>query len=188
MLTLGNMNLINPFWKRATDRRGRKGQARAGRGAWLWILVCLPTLGMGEAPLDSLISCSQLTEDATRLACFDREIAEIRKSGGEPSKSPEAGPTPEQKFGFSGAQARALEPKPAQAPPAAVHAQIMSVSEGANGRLIFVLDNSQTWQQIELEPDFSARNGQSVTISNGVLGSFWLSGDSHRATRVKRIR
>lgn len=185
MLRLDDMNLINPFWKRATNLRAHTGM---GRGVLLWILVCLPTLGIGEAPVDSLIACTQLTADTARLACFDREIAEIRKSGGAPSKSSESASTPEQKFGFSGAQARALERTPAQAPPSAVHAQIVSVSEGANGRQIFVLDNSQTWQQIELEPDFSVRNGQSVTISNGALGSFWLSSDSHRATRVKRIR
>lgn len=159
-----------------------------GRGVLLWILVCFPALGIGESPVDSLIACTQLTADTIRLACFDREIAKLRKSAGGASKSSESTPTPEQKFGFSGAQARALEPKPAQAPPSAVHAQIVSVSEGANGRLMFVLDNSQTWQQIKLEPDFPVRNGQSVTISNGALGSFWLSSDSHRATRVKRIR
>ena len=161
-----------------------------GRAAclWLWILVCLPTLGAGEAPVDSLIACAQLSADTARLACFDRNIAAIRKSTEGPSNSSESATTPAQKFGFSGAQARALERTPAQAPPSAVHAQIVRVSEGANGRLNFVLDNSQTWQQIELESDFSVRSGQSVTISTGALGSFWLSSDSHRATRVKRIR
>jgi hypothetical protein len=191
MLTLGNMKMINPFWKRATNLQGKNGQVHteASRGGLLWILLCLPTLlGSGEAPFDSLIACAQLTPDTTRLACFDREIAELRKSAERSSKSSAATPTPEQKFGFSGAQAHALERRPEQAPLSAVHAQIVSVSEGANGRQIFVLDNSQTWQQIELEPDFSVRNGQSVTIANGVLGSFWLSVDSHRATRVKRIR
>jgi hypothetical protein len=55
-------------------------------------------------------------------------------------------------------------------------------------RQVFVLDNAQTWQQIELDLGFTVRIGQEVTISKGALGSFWLSADSHRATRVKRIR
>jgi hypothetical protein len=184
------MKMIGYFSKMATDLRGQRGKVHKGtdRGILLWILLCLPSSGIGDEPVDSLIACTQFTADTARLACFDREIAEIRKSAGRPSKSSESAATPEQRFGFSGAQARALEPKPSQAPPSTVHAIIVNVSEGANRRLVFVLDNSQTWQQIELDPDFSVRNGQSVTVSNGVLGSYWLSSDSHRATRVKRIR
>lgn len=168
--------------------QGDQAHTRMGRSAVLWILVGLPSLSIGGAPLDSLTACAQLTADAPRLACFDREIAEIGKSGEGLSKSSDAAPTPEQRFGFADAQARALQPKPAPASPSAEHARIVSVSEGANGRRIFLLDNSQIWQQIELERDFSVRAGQPVTISNGALGSFWLSSDSHRATRVKRVR
>ena len=74
------------------------------------------------------------------------------------------------------------------APSAIVHAHIVSVSRYMNERQVFVLDNVQSWQQIELDPDFTARNGQEVTISSGALGSFWLSTDSRHRTRVKRIR
>jgi hypothetical protein len=138
--------------------------------------------------MDLLIACTQFTSDPARLACFDREIAEIRKGAEGPSKSAGPAPTPEQKFGLSGAQARELEAKSAEAPPSEVRAHIAGVSQEPSGRQIFVLDNSQTWQQIEPEPEFMLRNGQSVIISRGALGSFWLSTDPHRATRVKRIR
>jgi hypothetical protein len=144
------------------------------------VLLCWPSLGNGDALSDSLIACAEVTPDTARLACFDRKIEEIKKT--IPQPSPSAAPMTEQKFGLSNG-------KPAQsAPPLILHAHVVSVSGYMNQRQVFVLDNMQTWQQIELDLDFSVRNGQEVTISNGALGSFWLSIDSHRSTRVKRIQ
>jgi hypothetical protein len=153
-------------------------QGVLNRGVLPWVLCCLPTLGMGDALSDSLIACTQLTSDTARLACFDHAMVEIRKST---SNSPSMNAlTPEQKFGLSDGGS-----SPA---PTAVHAHIVSVSRYMNERQVFVLDNVQSWQQIELDPDFTARIGQEVTISSGALGSFWLSTDSRHRTRVKRIR
>ncbi len=157
------------------------------RGVWVWVLVCLPTLGIGDVLSDSLIACAQITSDTARLACFDHEIEEIKKK--IPKPPPSAALTAEQKFGLSNGQVRGLEAKPGEsATPMVLHAHIVSVSRYMNQRQVFVLDNMQTWQQIELDLDFAVRNGQEVTISNGALGSFWLSTDSRRSTRVKRIQ
>jgi hypothetical protein len=155
----------------------RFAQGVLSRGVLPWVLCCLPTLGMGDALSDSLIACTQLTSDTARLACFDHGMEEMRKNT---SNAPSViALTPEQKFGLS---------KGSSPAPTAVHARIVSVSRYMNERQVFVLDNVQSWQQIELDPDFSARNGQEVTISSGALGSFWLSTDSRHRTRVKRIR
>jgi hypothetical protein len=160
---------------------------RFNRGVLLWAFFCWPTLGMGDALFDSLIACAELTSDTARLTCFDREIAEIRKRNPQPPAS--VAPTAEQKFGLSNKQVLDLGATPGQAPtPTALHAHIVSVSRYPVDRQVFVLDNAQTWQQIELDPDFAVRTGQEVTISKGALGSFWLSTDSHRATRVTRIQ
>ena len=157
------------------------------RGVLPWVLCCLPTLSMGDALPDSLIACTQLTSDTARLACFDHEMQEIRKKTANPPAAIEL--TPEQKFGLSNGQVRGLEAKQGSSPtPTAVHAHIVSVSRYMNERQVFVLDNTQNWQQIELDPDFTARDGQEVTVSSGALGSFWLSTDSRHRTRVKRIR
>jgi hypothetical protein len=156
-------------------------------GVLLWALVCLPIPGIGDALFDSLIACGDITSDAARLTCFDREIAEIRKKSPQPPLS--AAPTAEQKFGLSDRQVLELGAPPGQAPtPTALHAHIVSVPRYPIERQVFVLDNAQSWQQTELDPGFSVRIGQEVTISKGALGSFWLSADSHRATRVKRIQ
>jgi hypothetical protein len=160
---------------------------RFNRGVLLWAFFCWPTLGMGDALFDSLIACAELTSDTARLTCFDREIAEIR--GKNPQTPASVAPTAEQKFGLSDKQVLELGATPGQVPaPTALHAHIVSVPRYPIERQVFVLDNAQTWQQIELDLGFTVRIGQEVTISKGALGSFWLSADSHRATRVKRIR
>jgi hypothetical protein len=162
-------------------------QGVLSRGLLPWALCCLPTLGMGDALSDSLIACTQLTSDSARLACFDHGMEQMRKNT---SNAPSViALTPEQKFGLSSGQVHGLEAKQGSSlTPTAVHAHIVSVSRYISERQVFELDNVQSWQQIELDPDFTARNGQEVTISSGALGSFWLSTDSRHRTRVKRIR
>jgi hypothetical protein len=173
----GRMLLLRVFANRRLNR---------GVLPWVWVLVCLPGLGIGDALLDSLFACAELTSDTARLSCFDREIAEIKKKNPQPPAS--VAPTGEQKFGLSDKQVLELGATPGEEPtPRALHAHIASVSRYPAERQVFVLDNAQTWQQIELDLDFAVRIGQEVTISKGALGSFWLSSDSHRATRVKRI-
>jgi hypothetical protein len=148
------------------------------RSVLLWVFACIPAQAIGQTTLGPLIACTQLKADTERLACFDREMKGIRKDSLQPSAH--AAPTPEEEFGLSSTQV--LGPAPAT-----LHAHIVSVSRAGADRQVFVLDNAQTWQQIELDPDFAVRAGQAITISKGALGSFWLAIDSHRATRVKRI-
>jgi hypothetical protein len=150
-----------------------------------WVLVCLPTLSMGDVLPDSLIACTELSADTARLACFDRQIREIRKKPTNPPAAIEL--TPEQKFGLSDGQVRGREAKRAE-PPTDLHAHIVSVSQYINERQVFVLDNRQVWQQIELDPDFTAKSGQEVVIAAGALGSYWLSTAPRHRTRVKRIQ
>jgi hypothetical protein len=151
------------------------------------VLLCWPAVGNGDAIFDSLIACAELTADTARLACFDRKIEEIKKT--IPKQSPSDALTTEQRFGLSNGRVLGLEDNAGQpAPPMVLHAHVESVSGYMNQRQVYVLDNMQTWQQIELDPDFPVRTGQKVTISKGALGSFWLSIDSHRSTRVKRIQ
>jgi hypothetical protein len=156
-----------------------------GGSVLLWAFVCTPTLSFGEAPFDSLIACTELAADSARLACFDREMVKIRKNGPQPPTR--MAPTAEEQFGLSSKEVIGLEGRPTQAP-TVLHAHIVSVSQSAYDRQVFVLDNVQSWQQIELDPDFTVRSGQEIAISSGALGSFWLSTDSHHRTRVKRIR
>lgn len=168
-------------------RSGIRTRGQLKSTLYAWTALCLPAPSIAAASLDPLIACTQLTDETARLGCFDKEVAELRRHN-PPASTPVA-PTPEQQFGLSDKQVIGLEAKPNQAPPPkTLHVHIVSVSQSALARQIFVTDNAQTWQQIELDPDFAVNIGQEVTISKGALGSFWLATDSHHATRVKRVR
>lgn len=158
-------------------------RCRLQPGLYAWAFICMPLPCIAEPSLDPLIACTHLTADTARLACFDAAMAQIHDS--IPRST--AAPTPEQQFGLSNKQVLGIEAPPGQPPTSVLHARIANVHTAAD-RQTFILENAQTWQQIELDPDFAARIGQEVTISKGALGSFWLATDSHHATRVKRIR
>jgi hypothetical protein len=56
-----------------------------------------------------------------------------------------------------------------------------------NGRAVFTLDNGQVWRQLLSEGDLLAKPGDGVTISRGLLHSYWLALKSGRGCKVARI-
>jgi hypothetical protein len=183
------------------------------------MVLAHPTASPAQTPLPTLPtglqSCVQIPDSAARLACFDREMAQLTASAAasaasanSPSAqaasapSPSAGPasadthvvtlTPEQKIGLSVQQVDAIESgqpyQPHKSTDLQVHAHVASVSQRAGGYGVYQLDNGQIWVQTETRSDFHVQPGVDVTVSTGALGSFWISTDAHHATRVKRVR
>ena len=147
-------------------------------------------------------ACAKVADDKARLACFDRQVAVLTAaqaqqadargaavSGGSVAAAG-AKLTPEQKIGLPRGTVDKLEAAPGSAPEPQLEnfeARIRSVSVGAGGREVFALENDQVWRQSETKPEFSVHPGDTVRISRGALGSFWLSANVHSATRVSRI-
>ena len=173
-----------------------------------WVVGVL-AMGCGIATGQSLSiqSCAKISDDAQRLACFDRLAAETSaksqaaQAQREPTRlvpAPTAAkeavtpPSPEQKFGLPESQVRQLEAPSEVAPitkTSRIQARITKVSVYSPGRYVIELDNGQIWQQAESESNFYLKPGEPAVISTGALGSFWLATlDSHRAVRVKRLR
>ncbi len=67
-------------------------------------------------------------------------------------------------------------------------AKVTSVVKQPNTRRLIRLDNDQMWAEQETDEFFSIKVGDTVTVSQGALGSFWLSGSSagKAAIRVRR--
>jgi hypothetical protein len=157
-------------------------------------------------PLAGLLACRELTDAEARLACFDRETAALARVPAAPvaaaplttpatptPAAPAAPPlTPEQKFGLSPSAIVAKEDAAAtQAPPkeAKLQARIIALALAGDGRTLFTLDNSQVWRQLEANgTDVMARLGDGVTISRGMLGSYWLQLKTGRGCKVTRLR
>jgi hypothetical protein len=161
--------------------------------------------------LAELLACRDIADSAARLACFDRTAAALgpaaalapaAKSGGA-SPSPAAAAaapaaatppapvlTPQQQFGLP---ERAVVAKEVAAGTRAadaekIEAHILRLSPGADGRIVFTLDNDQVWRQLQTEGDLQAKPGDPVTISRGWLRSYWLELSAKRGCKVTRVR
>jgi len=148
--------------------------------------VAAPVLAGETVPLASLKTCAAVENSGERLACYDRLARGPQASADEGDG---AILTEEQMFGMRGQLVRKSDPEaPAgRAKLKSISAHVTSLSTAADGSLIIVLDNGQTWRQEDSLP-LLLQTGDEVTISRGALASFRLSTPAHRTGRVIRVR
>lgn len=182
------------------------------------ICAALSAPCLASASLAELLACRDLADAAARLACFDREAAALApgpKAGSTPPgaatpTTPPAGaslsgppttvaPVPsrlapaldrEQQFGLPerAVAAKEVAAGTRAADVAKIESHIARVAPGADGRVVFTLDNAQVWRQVVPEGDLLSKPGDVVTISRGWLGSYWLQLKSGRGCKVARLR
>jgi hypothetical protein len=179
-----------------------------------FLLVCLLCARpcIAAEPIAGLLACRALSDSAARLACFDREtagwaIAPAAVVSAAPAAAPEsssafatanvsapgnAAPVLDarQTFGLNDSAIAAQEAAAGARPQklTKIEARIVGLSLTGEGRTLFTLDDAQVWRQIESEADPLAKLGDSVTISRGMLGSYWLQLKSRRGCKVTRVR
>lgn len=151
--------------------------------------LSLVTPCFASGALDALLACRRIDSSAARLACFDRTSAALaarqRPAGQHPALDPQ------RTFGLAPAEVAARAEAAARVgkPLEAITARITALSEAADGREIFTLDNRQVWMQLEaVSRLIGAKPGEAVRISRGWLGSYWLTLPSRRGCKVTRIR
>lgn len=172
---------------------------RRRSGAFIAPLLLLLLAGAAESSAQ-IESCTRLSDDRERLACFDREVAaqmarESRSSGTTSAAGTTAAPqtlppklTEEQKMGLSPARVEQLEKPPGAAPPPKeLTVTIRSVAVDGNAHQVFTLTNGQIWRQVELDSGFIVHPEDRVVISRGVGGSYFMSFGKHHNTRVSRL-
>jgi hypothetical protein len=69
-----------------------------------------------------------------------------------------------------------------------VDGHVASVNRKPNGMVVVRLDNDEVWEQADDGPDLGLAVGDSVKIERGALGSYWMSGRSSLAIKVRRGR
>ena len=165
--------------------------------AALGAVICLAWSALcpaSDAPA-ALLACRNISDAAARLACFDREAAALapapRASGAAPTAvRPAPALDPQQQFGLP---ERAVAAKEVAAGTRAadatkIEARLVEIVPAVDGRAVFTLDNGQVWRQLSQEGDLLAKQGDAVTISRGLLGSYWLALKSKRGCKVTRLR
>lgn len=186
--------------QRLPDRERYKLLRRVANRIACVALAALLPLSAVAASNAALEACTKLTDASARLACFDREVAALMTReqkantaapGAAAAKTAVPPPrqlTEEQKMGLTPERIQQLErPATAPPPPSTMTAAIQGISVDGNGHQVFTLENGQIWRQVEVDSHFSVKPGDSITISKGALGSYFMSLGKHRNTRVSRV-
>jgi hypothetical protein len=160
---------------------------------------------------DPLEACAQKADAAARLACFDQEMqhrhgTDVPRQTPAPVPAAPAAPVAagaatapstaashaEENVGLEGAQLQkklreegvveeSHKPKP-------IVAQVSRALEHPDHRYTFVLDNGQVWEQVESKQGLFVNAHDTVTITPGVLGSFFLRTPKKLYLRVRRVQ
>lgn len=153
------------------------------------------------APTDSVYACAAIAEDSARLACFDAAVSELRsKEQAGLIQTVDVAKIKEiekEAFGFSMPSLPALFNRSSGADKATKEEAIEEITagvksariQGVTGRVIVVLDNGQTWEQIDTtKPNAMAlRKAKEARVRKAALGSFMMTVDGGKAFRVKRV-
>lgn len=152
----------------------------------LFVLVCsiqalYATPAGADAPSE-FAKCTAIANASERLKCYD--AAADRQGFGLPP--PPRGPvTKPEDFG--------KPPPPRASEVQEIGATVVEFARTPRGRAIFVLDNGQTWRQLDADtaevreprPDAPMR----VTIESGVFGSYNLAIEGRAGSvKVRRVK
>ena len=183
----------------------------------LCLLFPLLTLAAGPALAAADIgaavrACRAETDDARRLACYDRitesthtaaptaaaapksaaPVAAAAAPATAPAETaaPAAAATAEENFGRE-RQVVAEEQKRKQEEArslGALEASVTDIQTRMDGLMTFTLDNGQVWRQNSPDSMFHLKEGDRIKIQPGSMKSFILSGPSKKSTRVTRVQ
>ena len=123
--------------------------------------------------LSEIAQCTSIADSVARLRCFDR-VAPRAKDALVP-KAEDFGRPP---------------PRPPEVDQ--LTATVRNLTKTARGRAVFVLDNGQTWRQLEGDdgtvPDPASGAGLKVTIERGAFGSYNLTIEGYKGViKVRRL-
>jgi hypothetical protein len=143
-------------------------------GAFFIAAASLAHADSASDTLKEVSRCSGIADAAERLGCYDMAAPRAKEA---------LVPHP-QDFGRPG------PPPPAEV--AQLTAVVREFSKTARGRAVFVLNNGQTWRQLDAddvvvqEPD--PGKALNVTISRGLFGSYNLAIEGRNGTvKVRRF-
>ena len=133
-------------------------------------------------------ACAAQSDDAHRLACYDREIGRlIAKEPHAAAVAPAKAPAPEASFGARGSEVARKQEQASPPQPGNLTAKIAKVDQRPRGERVMTLDNGQVWVERSAASFFPVKVGDQITIQAGTLGSYRLQLPSGRSTLVTRL-
>ena len=168
----------------------------------------VPVLLLGLPGLSFAQVCTEIEDDAERLACYDTRNTASSPAPEEQRTQPAIIETPVPAAATTVPAATAETPAPAPAQPVTIAAEapeefgkippldaprefiegsIVEIATSANIDYIR-LDNGQVWREVE-DSRLRFKEGRTVTITEGVLGSYDLQMEGYKnIVKVKRVR
>ena len=161
------------------------------------VFAATSVAGQAAAPgsVESLLSCSAVKQETTRLACYDREATLLKDAVSSRElvvlDRSEVQRTRRSLFGFSLPSLKIFGKGEASVEAGEVKrldTRIVSVGRAPGyGLYSLQLAEGGTWQTIEANRDFEPVAGQTILIERGVIGNYNAKVAGRRAVRVKRV-
>ena len=156
----------------------------------LILLLGLPGLSLAQV-------CTEIEDDAERLACYDTRSKASSPAPAEqqvqpataeaPAPEPAATATAETPAQESAAPEEFGRKEPLDAPREYIEATIVEIA--TSGEVDYLrLDNGQVWREVE-DSRMRFKEGRKVTITEGVLSSYDLKMEGYNnIIKVRRVR
>lgn len=177
-------------WQAARQKAAAKAAAQVANTAPAASPAPAPAPAAVAPPVPAPAPVAHIAPPPAPAAVPSTPVAVPAAASASSSASGSATDPKDPNYGLQGTQLRKAEgrenaPKPPKAQP--LVASVSSVKQYNASEVRVTLTNGQVWQQAESRTGFWLEPGQTVTISPGVLGSYFLTDDQHQRVRVKRI-
>jgi hypothetical protein len=155
-----------------------------------FVLLASPALAQDRSKrLSAVVDCRKIADSGERLACYDKAVADLdtaektrevvvvdRDQVNEARRSVFGLKLPKIKlFGGDDDEVAALE------------SVITSVGRGRDGKLTFTIEDGARWVQTDNHTVVGVRVGTKVTLTRGVLGTFFAKFHGSTSAKVARV-
>ncbi|WP_294124227.1 hypothetical protein [Sphingomonas sp.] len=148
--------------------------------------------GPPPAQVTTLLNCRAITDNAERLACYDKAAAAVSEAVAkrdlvvmdrESVKKTKRG-----LFGFSIPNLGIFGDDDDEVEIKQIDGTLVSTAFNADGGYIFRLADGSRWTQIDSKPfAIPPINGDKVVVKKGTLGSYFMAVEGSPGVKVKRL-
>lgn len=154
--------------------------------------IAQPKAESRAAVVRDLTDCRKITEDAARLACYDKAVASLDQAEAKGDivvvDRDQARQVRRQAFGFALPSISMFEKGETPEELETVSGEVKAARQNGAGKWVIELKDGGVWLQVDnndLHRD--PRAGSAVKIRKASLGSFMMSIDGRGGFRVKRV-
>jgi len=151
-----------------------------------------PEPGPPPPQVNALLGCRSITDNAERLACYDKAAAGISEAVAKKDivvyDRESVRKTKRGLFGFSIPNLGIFGDDNDEVEVKQIDGEIVSTAFNADGGYVFRLADGSRWSQMDSKPvALPPQNGDKVVVRKGTLGTYFLSFSKQPGVKVKRI-